>query len=487
MPCAAPMADKLLERFYRDLQAAGLLYDRDFVGRFLAALLARRFVLLTGLSGSGKTQLALALAQWMSKQVPPGVSYSIARSETGDDNRILDSDRLGVLVEQKKEPKKVLLPYELIKEFRDVLRKNPDVTQTQISEEVGKTSTFSPQLISFRSVLTNLAARLVTESLPATAADSRMLLIPVGADWTNREPLLGFPNTLEPGKYIKPDHALLDLLLVASQEANRHVPFFLILDEMNLSHVERYFADFLSAMEAPDDIMISLHSSETPMRAQDGTEIPAKIPFPRNVFIVGTVNIDETTYMFSPKVLDRANVLEFRVHKDAMKAFLGTMPARKKIEPNGAQYASAFLDEALSPSRGLDEAAHSLVLGVLTACFEHLEPIGAEFGFRTAHEILRYVEKYANLLLPDEALASKIGHILDSAIAQKLLPKLHGSRRKLEPVLAALAGLCLKAPPSAFSFDTRPLPEARFPISLEKICRMQERAVSNGFASFAEA
>ena len=72
---------------------------------------------------------------------------------------------------------------------------------------------------------------------------------------------------------------------------------------MNLSHVERYFSDFLSAME-----------SEDPIHLHDNMKLnvpPWKIELPLNLFVVGTVNVDETTYMFSPKVLDRANTIEF--------------------------------------------------------------------------------------------------------------------------------------------------------------------------------
>lgn len=51
--------------------------------------------------------------------------------------------------------------------------------------------------------------------------------------WTNREFLLGYPNAIEPGKYIKPDNGVLDLILEANKNVNK--PYFLILDEMNLS------------------------------------------------------------------------------------------------------------------------------------------------------------------------------------------------------------------------------------------------------------
>ncbi len=139
----------------------------------------------------------------------------------------------------------------------------------------------------------------------------------VGSDWTNREPLLGFPNALDEGKYVKPDSGVLDLILKAVKDPDR--PYFLILDEMNMSHVERYFADFLSAMESTDR-SISLRP-DTVGTAWENCDVPAKITLPENLFIIGTVNIDETTYMFSPKVLDRANVIEFRVSDDEMESY----------------------------------------------------------------------------------------------------------------------------------------------------------------------
>ncbi|MBK9484515.1 MAG: DUF3578 domain-containing protein [Chitinophagaceae bacterium] len=80
--------------------------------------------------------------------------------------------------------------------------------------------------------------------------ENQYSIIPVGADWTNREPLLGFPNALKEKEYVKPENKVLDLIIEANKIENSDKPFFLILDEMNLSHVERYFADFLSVMES---------------------------------------------------------------------------------------------------------------------------------------------------------------------------------------------------------------------------------------------
>ena len=173
--------------------------------------------------------------------------------------------------------------------------------------------------------------------------DSQICIVPVGADWTNRDPLLGYPNALEAARYFKPENKALMLLIEAGKSENSAKPYFLILDEMNLSHVERYFADFLSAMESEG--AISLHSGE-----MDWDGVPSGIKLPKNLFIIGTVNVDETTYMFSPKVLDRANVIEFRVTEEEMEAFL-LNPGKadlKALKGAGAHMAADFVAKASS-------------------------------------------------------------------------------------------------------------------------------------------
>src|SRR5262249_7052966 len=139
-------------------------------------------------------------------------------------------------------------------------------------------------------------------------------IVPVGADWTSSEQVLGYADALNPKRYeLRPT---LELLLHASDTARSDMPHVLILDEMNLSHVERYFSELLSVMEtvAP----IELYSGSL----RDG--VPASLTLPKNLFIAGTVNVDETTYLFSPKVLDRANVVEFRADEDEVFSFLET-------------------------------------------------------------------------------------------------------------------------------------------------------------------
>jgi len=312
-------------------------------------------------------------------------------------------------------------------------------------------------------------------SLWITESKEQYCMIAVGADWTNREPLLGFPNALEDGKYISPDSGALDLILRAEKDPVK--PYFLILDEMNMSHVERYFADFLSAMESTDRL-ITLHPDTDDWL---DCKIPATLKLPENLFIIGTVNIDETTYMFSPKVLDRANVIEFRVSKSEMDAYFDKPKALDMESLRGAGAAMGESFVAKAKQRGL--IADNLK-DELMPFFEKLQEAGAEFGYRTAAEISRFVAIYTELAEDSDI---EENDIIDAAIMQKLLPKLHGSRNKIEKILKALASLCLVGSEKDGFQSNITEADIKYPLSYQKLKRMHERVIADGFTSFAEA
>ena len=298
--------------------------------------------------------------------------------------------------------------------------------------------------------------------------DKQLCVVPVGADWTNREPLLGYPNALDAEKYVRPESGVLDLLIEANKEENQNKPFFLILDEMNLSYVERYFADFLSAMES--HLAIKLWKKDS--ACKDDT--PESILLPKNLFIIGTINVDETTYMFSPKVLDRANVIEFTVSEDDMSEFLAESPDVdiKLCEGLAADMAADFVNIASTKKEMSSEAND-----VLNEFFKNLKKANAEFGYRTATEIGRFISLASDSMKTDEAI--------DAAIVQKLLPKLHGSRKKIESVTKELWKLCASG-----DLETLENPDptvAKYKLTADKVLRMYRSALENGFTSFAEA
>jgi 5-methylcytosine-specific restriction protein B len=247
--------------------------------------------------------------------------------------------------------------------------------------------------------------------------------------------------------------------------------------------VERYFADFLSVMESKDTL--KLYSGS--IRKHDTEDIPERIYWPKNLFIIGTVNIDESTYMFSPKVLDRANVIEFRVSKEEMVDYLGEQSPvdMTQLLSGGITLAQGFLGlcQQPTPSNVLKEYQNEMV-----QIFDVLKTLGAEFGYRSASEIGRLIHSLGNL-----GVAQKNDKI-DIAIMQKMLPKLHGSRTKLHPVLEQLGKICLTDgdkwkdylevnAPTEFKEDDN----VKYKLSFEKIVRMYKNASANGFASYAEA
>ena len=296
-------------------------------------------------------------------------------------------------------------------------------------------------------------------------AKNRFEVVPVGADWTDSRNVLGFVNQLRLSKTEgAPDNPplyqstkILDLLLAARTEPAK--PFFLILDEMNLSHVERYFADFLSAMESRNgELHLHREGVDLPRKLGAPGDVPESLSLPDNVFIIGTVNVDETTYMFSPKVLDRANVLEFRVDKDAPEAFLnagGKRIGEIAAAPEG--YAESFLQLShrarglngtppltlvADPKKPPEDAKEGLekCRTAITELFALMQRRHQEFAFRTMAEILRFLA--VDYELTTNKKEWKWQDAMDAQILQKILPKLHGSKRKIGSLLAALAKYC---------------------------------------------
>ncbi len=330
-------------------------------------------------------------------------------------------------------------------------------------------------------------------------------LVAVGADWTGSENVLGYPSGLDPKSYIATP--ALEVILSAAVHAD--VPHFLIFDEMNLSHVERYFADVLSAIESDESLPLYTGNGAAPdtwREAGPSRPVPPSVgSWPRNLFTIGTVNVDETTYMFSPKVLDRASVLEFRAEASEIEAFLDrpVAPRLADLDGAGAAFGASFVETAAAlaevPQDVKKEFDSEILLFFLT-----LQAHGLEFGYRTAYESARFIHLYrlfGNRQGSDEWLPAAIDYV----IAQKLLPKLHGSRTKLGPVLKKLWFLCVHgheargaapleaAQQAATSSDAQREPsivvpaDALYPVSASKIGRMWRLLAENGFTSFAEA
>lgn len=330
-------------------------------------------------------------------------------------------------------------------------------------------------------------------------------LVAVGADWTDNRNVIGFVNYLRmSGDDKTPVYQsthLLDLLMRARTTASK--PLFLILDEMNLSHVERYFADFLSAMESKA-AELDLHSEggeaeKLPLEPTGQPVVPRKLSIPPNVFVIGTVNVDETTYMFSPKVLDRANVIEFRMPDGAVKSFLeAEKTGSLEIEHAGDGVAERFFslsrearaDQLHDPG---DAAATKDLAEALDGVFAIMRDARLEFGFRTINEVRRYVR--VDYALTGDQSKWRWKDAFDTQLLQKILPKLSGSRRRLEDLLVRLAVFCefgkvpslgANMPAHLQSVPVKRIDAAVFRQSYRKLCDMLDAVRRDQFVSFIQ-
>ena len=279
-----------------------------------------------------------------------------------------------------------------------------------------------------------LFAKFITQNL--IGKDQYYQIVPVGSNWTDNRNIIGFYNVITK-KY---QHtAAYDLIINANMKPD--IPHFLILDEMNLSHVERYFADFLSAIESREDIPLN--------GAKDSLHIP------ENLFIIGTVNVDETTYMFSPKVLDRANTIEFKtvLAEDYMKK---TQPEYNKKGDLGYLYdplsdsdlrnykiyhlkdeldeIEIQVEKIVKNQNGEENIIETKKLWdeltiELNELQKILRPSGFDFGFRVIDEILKFM-LVAYKFDGQEKFDWK--RYFDAAIKQKILPKIHGTEKSLK-------------------------------------------------------
>jgi len=282
----------------------------------------------------------------------------------------------------------------------------------------------------------------------------RYAFMPVRPDWNEAQKVFGFYNPLTGLFY--PSDALRVVLnaykeyVEAGKGGRNPKKHFIILDEMNLARVEYYFSDILSAIEntcklkdgklylgepfpihflsrcvlsevsepegAYQKEMLctkaecegciymplckgkeGVEVSELNLEPPEGDPIPPRIAIPPNLVIIGTVNIDETTFSFSPKVLDRAFVLEFT-----------------EIEPK-----LLLKDEK--------------VFNFVEKLIEILRPVNLHFGYRVMKEMEEFFRSGKE---KDEI------ERLDFLMKSKVLTKIHGGREKVERILWQLLAYC---------------------------------------------
>ena len=319
-------------------------------------------------------------------------------------------------------------------------------------------------------------AKLFAEAIGATSENGRYKMVPVRPDWSDSSDLLGhidLNGNFVPG-------AIYDF--VKSAMDNKEKPYFLCLDEMNLARVEYYFSDFLSIIETRDMDSNGNISSEV-LYSNKALSESEKLYLPENLYIIGTVNMDETTFPFSRKVLDRANTIEFsyvNLNVDTFESFGET----NQLDLDNEFLKSKYLllahckDELDYVRTRADE---------LQKINEILQKADAHIGYRVRDEIIFYLLNNKESKLIDENEA------FDNELMQKILPRIQGSSEVIKNMLCNLFEVCFNEPSKVqtesdntfeLMYKQCEAEDCKYKHSARKIAFMVRRFEEDGFTSY---
>lgn len=305
-------------------------------------------------------------------------------------------------------------------------------------------------------------------------------LVEVKPNWHDSTELLGYYSALS-GKY-----ELTKFIRFAYKAIqNPKYPFFLCLDEMNLAPVEQYFAEYLSVLETrkktskgiltepllPKELFSNCSLKQKVRKhnhgyTHDGEENEDKdlysfedskiicylkengLQLPNNLFVIGTVNMDDTTHQFSRKVIDRAFTIEMNGGK--MKEMFS--PKSKTLLEYREKPVSldVFKSEFVKAYEVLDDEKFSKYAEIISTKIPELlgNSDGSEIGnesinailndtpFRVSYRVQNELVLYLSVLIqnagfPDE-IDSLIGEASLAILLEKVLPRIQGERKQLE-------------------------------------------------------
>lgn len=346
-------------------------------------------------------------------------------------------------------------------------------------------------------------------------------LVEVKPNWNDSTELLGYETVLDGGNYHLTK--FVKFLIKAMQHEN--VPFFVCLDEMNLAAVEQYFAEFLSILESRKDVdgtikseplipaaifekyQQKLHKELFPTKDSSNTSTGAGcyttdegtavylhstyaklmeegLRIPRNLIVVGTVNMDDTTYQFSRKVIDRAMTIEmnevnlndmFDIEKPDALSY------REDVVDKGwffAPFAQSnnVLQQMNSDERELLTEKIKTTIGQTdadgTTTPDSLEAILGKTPFRIAYRVVNELILHFYALRcwenKDTEFEELYNKALDNILMMKVLPRIEGNEDLVKEPLAQLATWT----------------EVAYPKGNAKIVEMRERLELSHFTCF---
>lgn len=305
-------------------------------------------------------------------------------------------------------------------------------------------------------------------------------MVQVKPNWHDSSDLIGYVSRINGEKYVV--GPFLRFIAKAVKDPKR--PYFLCLDEMNLAPVEQYFAEYLSVIEsrklqdgqietdpivpyenteAYGSLIDQLFDSDEERKAYKTEEGGKRLTIPENLFVVGTVNMDETTFSFSRKVLDRAMTIE-----------MNEVDLKGGLEAGGsAEFGYIGEDLMGDAAEGKDIYADNQtlcddIITYLGKVNEILEGTPFKIAYRTRNEFLLYAVNRLHF-----ATDSELWQTLDEMTSMKILSRIEGDNERCERVLREMKQLLTEILGDHVSDS----------VSLKKIDEMT-RKLKSGYTSY---
>lgn len=242
----------------------------------------------------------------------------------------------------------------------------------------------------------------------AKAVGGHCTTVPVQAGWRDRDDLLGHFNAFERRFY---ERECLQAIYRASTEKFKDRINVILLDEMNLSHPEQYFAEFLSALEVPTNqrrIVLTETALPDPPSLLRGSGCEGrKLPLPENLWFIGTANEDETTKGFADKTFDRAHVMELR-EKDT--------PFPTETSKNMLPYRFTSLKHRFDEAQNKHFPSVKSALNQLQSS-DFTRSLEKEFGLGWSNRLERQALRFVPVVI---AAGGSLGEAFDHLLATRL-------------------------------------------------------------------
>ncbi len=465
----------------------GFHFPKELVTRYLVALRTKPFALFTGISGTGKTKLALLTAEYFAR-TPGTLATRWEQPEDSDHEFYLPIDRVtlrsGTLTPGRDQLDYFNVPAGVTETFTatitNLLGAHGDMTFRATNLVHGGTKHLTIQVPSnvrrameesgvgerdylrfeiveeFKRYRVSLF-RPQAEQIEVPPED-RYAFVSVRPSWTDHEALLGHWD-VNRERYVRTP--VLELLLRAAREERAAqeagvapAPYFVVLDEMNIARIEHYFSDFLSAFESRrTDEDGTIRQEALHLHGADARqiiwmdhlgieyEIPQRLAIPTNVVFTGTLNLDETTMGMSPKVVDRASTIGFSAVDYA--GFLAGAAAEHAHDPLELAGHITTTPDFLGTLR-LSEAADSHEMASSLSPFVRLNELlvthDQHYGYRVLNDVALYLRTVRDMIGDRDDV---IHAATDACVLQKVLPKFFMWSEDRGGLLAMLLAYCV--------------------------------------------